>query len=72
MCLSRHLSGRAGGSEVCQMENRWGGSGRWVCLASPGGTSRLEDSHLWSTPVAFPFCRTYGVPRQSSAARKAL
>jgi hypothetical protein len=31
-----------------------------------------KKSHLWSTPVAFPFCRTYGVLRQSSAACKAL
>ena len=26
----------------------------------------------WSTPVAFKFCRTYDVPRQSSAACRAL
>ena len=29
-------------------------------------------SHLWSTPVVFPFYRSYDVLRQSSAARKAL
>jgi hypothetical protein len=29
-------------------------------------------SHLWSTPVPVPFCRTYDVLRQSSAACKAL
>jgi hypothetical protein len=36
------------------------------------GVSRLADSHLWSTPVAFAFCRTYDAPGQSSAACKAL
>ena len=37
-------------------------------------TEKLADSkhHLWSTPVAFPFCRTYDVLRRSSAACKAL
>ena len=38
-------------------------------------TSFLERtyiSHLWSTPVAFPFCRTYDLPRESSAACKAF
>lgn len=28
--------------------------------------------HLWSTPLAFPFCGTYDVPRQSSAPCNAL
>jgi len=28
--------------------------------------------HLWSSPVVFPFYRTYDVVRQSSAACKAL
>jgi len=33
---------------------------------------RTYISHLWSTPVVFPFYRTYDVLRQSSAACKAL
>ena len=40
-------------------------------------TATLSDrayrkNHLWSSPVAFPFYRTYDVLRQSSAACKAL
>jgi hypothetical protein len=34
--------------------------------------SWLGKLHLWSTPVAFPFCGTYDVPWQSSAACKGL
>jgi hypothetical protein len=34
--------------------------------------NEYQMSHLWSKPVAFPFCRTYDVPQQSSAASKAL
>jgi hypothetical protein len=38
-----------------------------------GGQNLLSrGSHLWSTPVPFSFCRTYDVPRQSTAAYKAL
>jgi hypothetical protein len=35
-------------------------------------TLSLVCSHLWSTPMVFPFYRSYNVLRQSSAARKAL
>ena len=34
--------------------------------------NEYQISHLWSTPVASPFCRTYDVPQQSSVACKAL
>jgi hypothetical protein len=34
--------------------------------------SEAKKFHLWSTPVAVPFYRTYDVLRQSSAACKAL
>jgi hypothetical protein len=37
-----------------------------------GDTVAVPKPHLWSTPVAVPFCRTYDVPQQSSAACKAL
>jgi hypothetical protein len=33
--------------------------------------SEAKKFHLWSTPVAVPFYRTYDVLRQSSAACKA-
>jgi hypothetical protein len=33
---------------------------------------RAPISHLWSTPVMFPFYRSYDVLRQSSAACKGL
>ena len=32
----------------------------------------VQKNHLWSSPVVFPFFRTYDVLRQSSAACKAL
>ena len=49
-------------------------------LNSPGITSYSEvvchctnqKNQLWFSPVAFPCCRRYDVPRQSSAACNAL
>jgi hypothetical protein len=48
------------------------------CCDSGGNREQVSVSgaprknHLWSSPVVFPFYRTYDVLRQSSAACKAL
>jgi hypothetical protein len=41
-------------------------------FCSPHEVFGLRKLHLWSTPVVFPFYRSYDVLRQSSAACKAL